>query len=419
MMTRADFEKLDAQDPLAGLRQQFILEDGLIYLDGNSLGVLPRATAPRVAQVVQQEWGQGLIRSWNSAGWISLSQRVGNKIAQLIGARSGEVVAVDSTSINLFKVLAAALGIAQARDPARTVVLSEAGNFPTDLYVAQGLSALTQQRCVLKQVESGEILGALSQDTAVLMLTHVNYKTGAMWDMSAITAAAQARGVLVIWDLAHSAGAVEVDLHQANADFAVGCGYKYLNGGPGAPAFVWMHPRHAAHARQPLSGWLGHVSPFAFSPDYSPAHGITQFVCGTPPVISLAALECGVDTVLAAGSVGGMRAVRAKSTALTRAFIACITPFCERLGLTLISPRQDDARGSQVCYAHANAYAVMQALIERRVIGDFRAPDVLRFGFTPLYTRFADVFDAAQGLQEVLATKVYAQERFTRRQAVT
>ncbi|HQS33473.1 MAG TPA: aminotransferase class V-fold PLP-dependent enzyme, partial [Polaromonas sp.] len=290
-----DCRALDAQDPLRDLRDQFKLPAGVIYLDGNSLGVLPRTTAARVAQAVTDEWGEGLIRSWNSAGWFDLPQRLGDKIAPLIGAAPGEVVATDSTSINLYKVLSAALSMAAVDAPTRRVLVSERSNFPTDLYVAE---ALCRERGLrLHLVEPGDITAALTPDVAVLMLTHVNYRTGAMHDMPSITAAAHAAGALAVWDLAHSAGAVPVDLHGAQADFAVGCGYKYLNGGPGAPAFVWAHPRHADRKDpdiwQPLAGWWGHAAPFAFTPDYRPAAGITRYLCGTQPILSMVALECG------------------------------------------------------------------------------------------------------------------------------
>ncbi|HET7774558.1 MAG TPA: kynureninase [Burkholderiaceae bacterium] len=419
MTPRTHFEALDAADPLAGLRQQFSLPPGVIYLDGNSLGVLPTRTAARIAGVVSHEWGEGLIRSWNSAGWIDLASRIGDKIATLIGAGPGEVVAADSTSVNLFKVLAAALRIARENNAQRTEIVSELGNFPTDLYIAQGLADLTGGAVTLKMVEREDVLKTLSPRTAVLMLTHVNYKTGAMWDMAAVTQAAHEAGALMLWDLAHSAGAVPVDLRAAGADFAVGCGYKYLNGGPGAPAFVWAHARHVERFWQPLSGWLGHAAPFAFTPSYQPASGIARYVCGTPPVLSMAALECGVDTVLAANPLGGMAALRAKSMALTDAFVNQVEARCAGMGLTLASPRDATLRGSQVCFAHANAYEVMQALIARGVIGDFRAPDILRFGFTPLYTRHADVFDAVEHLHGVLSTGEWRDARFAKRNAVT
>jgi kynureninase len=419
-MTRQDALALDATDPLAPLRGQFHIPEGLIYLDGNSLGVLPRATAARVQQVVEQEWGQGLIRSWNSAGWMALPARVGDKIARLVGAGKGELVVADSTSVNLFKVLAAALLIVKQDTPARRVILSERSNFPTDLYIAESLAREHGFELVL--VEPDEIESQLTEQTAVLMLTHVNYRTGRMHDMAAVTRQAHAAGALTIWDLAHSAGAVPVDLSAAHADFAVGCGYKYLNGGPGAPAFVWAHPRHVGRFWQPLAGWIGHAAPFEFTPGYRPAAGIARYQCGTPAVLSLAALECGVDTVLAAEPYsqgqGGMAALRRKSLALTRLFAERVQATCPALALA--SPTQDAERGSQVCFSHPElGYPVVQALIARGVIGDFRAPDVLRFGFTPLYLRFVDAWDAAEHLREVLAHEEWRRPEFNQRHAVT
>jgi kynureninase len=415
-MNRQDALALDAADPLAALREQFTIPAGLIYLDGNSLGVLPRATAARVQQVVTGEWGEGLIRSWNSAGWMDLPQRIGDKIARLVGAGAGELVVADSTSVNLFKVLSAALTIARADAPARTVILSERSNFPTDLYIAEALARERGFELVL--AEADELPALLGAQTAVLMLTHVNYRTGRMHDMAALTKAAQAAGALTIWDLAHSAGAVPVDLGGANADFAIGCGYKYLNGGPGAPAFVWAHPRHVDRFWQPLAGWIGHAAPFEFKPGYRPAAGISRYLCGTPAVLSLAALECGVDTVLAAEPQGGMAALRRKSSALTRLFAEQVQAHCPQL--TLVSPADDARRGSQVCFAHAEmGYPVMQALIARGVIGDFRAPDILRFGFTPLYVRYVDAFDAAEHVRQVLDSGEWKRPEFNQRQAVT
>lgn len=417
--TREHCLQLDRADPLRGLRDLFDLPPGLIYLDGNSLGVLPRATAARVQQVVQQEWGRDLIGSWNSAGWITLAQRVGDKIAALVGAGPGELVAADSTSVNLYKVLSAAAGIVRAGgNPSRRVIVSERDNFPTDLYIAQSLAR--ERGLELKLVSSGQIAQHLNDELAVLMLTQVNYRTGALHDMAALTQAAHAAGALVVWDLAHSAGALPVDLHGSDADFAVGCGYKYLNGGPGAPAFVWAHPRWAGRFEQPLSGWLGHAAPFEFSPDYRPAPGMARYLCGTPPILAMAALECGVDTVLAAAPLGGMPALRTKSLALTRLFITLVEARCAGLGLTLATPREDAQRGSQVCLSHPEAaYPIVQALIARGVVGDFRAPDILRFGFTPLYTRFTDVWDAVERLREVLASGQWREARFNQRATVT
>jgi kynureninase len=419
-MTRDHFLALDRGDPLAPLRELFDIPPGLIYLDGNSLGVLPRATPARLQQVVQQEWGRGLIGSWNHAGWITLPQRVGDKIAQLVGAQPGELVAADSTSVNLYKVLSAALDAVRAgpHGEPRRVIVSERDNFPTDLYIAQSLAR--ERGLELRLVDAAEIPGHLDGHLAVLMLTHVNYRTGALHDMAALTHAAHAAGGLVVWDLAHSAGALPVNLHEADADFAVGCGYKYLNGGPGAPAFAWVHPRLASRFVQPLSGWLGHAAPFEFSLSYRPAPGVARYVCGTPPVLAMAALECGVDTVLAAEPLGGMAALRAKSLALTRLFIQQVEARCAGHGLALVTPRDDALRGSQVCFAHPQAgYAVMQALIARQVVGDFRAPDILRFGFTPLYTRYVDVWDAVEQLQQVLASGQWREARFNQRAAVT
>ena len=415
-MNRNEAQALDAADPLAALRAQFELPEGLIYLDGNSLGVLPRATAARVQQVVKDEWGTQLIRSWNSAGWIDLPQRVGDKIARLVGAGAGELVVADSTSVNLFKVLSAALTITRADAPQRTRIVSERSNFPTDLYIAEALARERGFELVLADVDA--LPGLLDERCAVLMLTHVNYRSGRLHDMAALTAAAHAAGALTVWDLAHSAGAVPVDLTAADADFAVGCGYKYLNGGPGAPAFVWAHPRHAGRFWQPLAGWMGHAAPFEFTPGYRPAPGIARYLCGTPAVISLAALECGVDTVLAAEPFGGMTALRKKSLALTQLFAERVAATCPQL--TLVSPTDDGLRGSQACFAHADiAYPVVQALIARGVIGDFRAPNILRFGFTPLYLRFVDAWDAAEHVREVLASGEWRRPEFNQRHAVT
>ena len=424
MTTLQDCQALDAQDPLRSLRDLFALPAGTIYLDGNSLGVMPRATPARVADVVTREWGTDLIQSWNKAGWFAMPQAVGDKIARLIGAGAGEVVATDSTSINLFKVLSAAIAIAKADAPQRTCIVSERSNFPTDLYIAEALCK--QHGLELVLVEPEEIAAALTANVAILMLTHVNYRTGAMHDMTAVTTAAHAEGILTVWDLAHSAGAVPVDLTKAKADFAVGCGYKYLNGGPGAPAFVWVNPLHADRFWQPLAGWWGHAAPFAFTPDYQPAPGITRYQCGTQPMISLAALDCGVDTLLAAEALGGMAALRAKSLALTDLFIRLVEERCAGHGLGLATPREHAQRGSQVCLTRAEgAYAIVQALIARGVVGDFRAgdggrhQDILRFGFTPLYIGFEDVWHSVEHLKQVLETAEWQRPEFNRKHAVT
>jgi len=419
MNTREDALALDAADPLAHLRQQFDIPPGLIYLDGNSLGVMPKATPARVQQVVMQEWGVGLIGSWNSAGWMELAPRIGDKIGRLIGAAPGECVAADSTSVNLFKVLSAALSVARTDAPQRMRIVSERSNFPTDLYIAEATAAERGFELVL--ADSPEALPALlDARCAVLMLTHVNYRTGRMHDMAELTRQAHEAGALTLWDLAHSAGAVPVDLRGSGADFAIGCGYKYLNGGPGAPAFVWVAPRHAERFWQPLAGWMGHAAPFEFTPGYRPAPGIRRYLCGTPAVLSLAALECGVDTVLAAESHGGLAALRTKSLALTRTFAALVEARCAGQGLSLVSPRDDAQRGSQVCLAHpSHGYAMVQALIARGVVGDFRAPDILRFGFTPLYLRFVDAWDAVEHLRQVLVNEEWREARFNQKAAVT
>ena len=413
------------------MRDRFAMEDadarGVIYLDGNSLGALPRATSSRVQQVIQGEWGRDLIRSWNTAGWITLSQRVGDKIARLVGALPGELVAADSTSVNLYKVLGAALTLVKADAPGRRRILAERTDFPSDLYIADTVARAEGFELTL--VDADEILAHLDDQVAVLLLTQVNYRTGRMHGMDEVTRAAHNAGALMIWDLSHSVGAVPVNLKGNGdaagiADFAVGCGYKYLNGGPGAPAFVWANPAHTARMDrdqmwQPLSGWLGHLAPFEFSPDYRPGSGISRFICGTPPILSLAALDCGVDVLIAAEPLGGMGALREKSTALTGLFVDLVEALCAGHGLTLVTPRQPEERGSQVSFAHEGGYAIVQALIARHVIGDFRAPDTMRFGFTPLYTRFVDVWDAVDRLAEVLKTGQWREPQFNVRVAVT
>ena len=418
MTTLQDCRALDAQDPLRPLRDLFTIPPDVIYLDGNSLGVMPKAAPARVAAAVSQEWGSGLIRSWNTAGWFQLPQMLGDKIAQLVGAAPGEVVATDSTSINLYKVLSAALNIAAQDAPQRKIIVSERSNFPTDLYIAE---ALCKERGLrLQLVEPEGIAAALTPDVAVLMLTHVNYRTGAMHDMAAVTAAAHIAGALTVWDLAHSAGAVPVDLNGADAAFSIGCGYKYLNGGPGAPAFVWVNPRHAGRFWQPLAGWWGHAAPFEFTPDYRPAPGITRYLCGTQPILSMTALDCGLDTVLAAQPLGGMAALRAKSLALTDLFMALVEERCAGHGLRLVTPRSHAQRGSQVCLSRGEgAYAMVQALIARGVIGDYRAPDILRFGFTPLYIGFEDVWNAVEHLKQVLDSGEWQRPEFNQKHAVT
>lgn len=401
--------RLDAEDPLAGFRERFALPPGVIYLDGNSLGALPRQTPDRLFRTVGEEWGKGLIRSWNDAGWIDAPARVGAKIARLIGAGAHEVMVADSTSVNLYKLLAAAT----ARIGAPCTILSEPGNFPTDLYIAQGL-ARTDPSITVRVLPRERIVEAADERTVVL-LTHVHYKSGERFDMAAVTRAVQARGATILWDLSHSTGAVELDLTVAGADLAVGCGYKYLNGGPGAPAFLYVAERHQAVMRSPMSGWMGHASPFAFGDDYEPARDLRQFLCGTPQVLGLAALESGVDLMLEADKA----ALAAKSARQCDLFIALVEQRCAGFGLTLLTPRAAAARGSHVSFAHPDGYPVMQALIARGVIGDFRDPDVMRFGLAPLYNGYADVWSAVDTLREVLTTRAWDDPRLAARAAVT
>jgi kynureninase len=394
---REDLESLDRSDELGEFRARFDLPPDLIYLDGNSLGPPSRATRERIARTVEEEWGRGLIRSWDSASWITLPQRTGDKIARLIGAGPGEVIAADSTSVNLFK----ALSIALEANRGRGILLSEHGNFPTDLYIAQGLAAHLSAGHELVLVESGGLEKALREqgkDVAAAFLTHVDYVSGRVHDMARITAAARDAGAMMIWDLAHSAGAVPLALNACDVQLAVGCGYKYLNGGPGAPAFLYVARELQERAAQPLSGWMGHADPFAFAERYEPAPGIARFLCGTPSVIAMSALDAALDLLLEAS----MDAIRRKSVALGDAFIELVDRHCAGTGLALVSPRDGAQRGSQVSYSHPESKAVMGRLAERGVIGDVRAPDILRFGFAPLYVRFVDVWDAVMHLREVV-----------------
>jgi len=401
----------DRQDPLASVRDEFVLPDGVIYLDGNSLGALSRQTLPRMTQVIAEEWGSGLIRSWNDAHWIEAPARIGDKIARLIGAKAGEVIVADSTSVNLFKLLSEALRV----QPGRHFILTEASNFPTDLYVAQGLIDFLGGNHALRVVERSEIERSLDGSVAVLMLTHVDYASGEIHDMRRITAAAQKVGTLVLWDLSHSAGAVPIDLNAAQVDLAVGCGYKYLNGGPGAPAYLFVTKALQDAIQSPLAGWMGHVAPFAFEREYRPAPGINRQLAGSPPILSMLALEVAVDLWLRVDQ----REARRKSMALGDLFIKQVDETCRDLGVEVASPREAKLRGSQVALRHNEAYRVMRALIDRGVIGDFRAPDLLRFGFAALYTRYVDVFDAVRSLREVLTSRAWNRPEYANRLPVT
>jgi len=401
----------DRQDPLASLRDEFLLPEGVIYLDGNSLGALPRQTVPRMTQVIAEEWGSGLIRSWNAAHWIEAPARIGDKIARLIGARAGEVIVADSTSVNLFKLLAEALRV----QPGRHFILTEASNFPTDLYVAQGLIDFLGGNHALRVVERSEIERSLDGSVAVLMLTHVDYGSGEIHDMRRITSAAQKVGTLVLWDLSHSAGAVPIELNAAGVDLAVGCGYKYLNGGPGAPAYLFVAGGLQDAIQSPIAGWMGHVAPFAFEPEYRPAQGINRQLAGSPPILSMLALEVAIDLWLRVDQ----QEARRKSMALGDLFIKQVDETCRDLGVEVASPREARRRGSQVSLRHKEAYRVMRALIDRGVIGDFRTPDLMRFGFAALYTRYVDVFDAVRSLREVLTSRTWNRPEYGNRLPVT
>ncbi|MEX2518440.1 MAG: kynureninase [Paracoccaceae bacterium] len=406
-----EIAELDAKDPLAGKRAEFLIPDGVIYLDGNSLGPLTRAAQARIASTVTDEWGAMLIRGWNDAGWFIAPSRVGDRIGRLIGAPPGAVTAADNTSVNVFKCLSAALEMRAGRK----VILSDSGNFPTDLYIAEGLVAGLARDHELRVVAPEAVEAALDDSVAVMMLTEVDYRTGRRHDMGALTRRAHEAGALAMWDLAHSAGAFEVDLTGAGADFAVGCGYKYLNGGPGAPAFLYVRPELQEHVRPLISGWMGHEAPFAFDPGYRPLEGVGRMRVGTPPVLSLAGLDAALDLFEGVE----MTTIRAKSVSLAELFIREVEARCAGYGLKLISPRDAAIRGSQVSFAHEEGHAMMQALIARGVIGDFRAPDVMRFGFAPLYLSHAEVAAAAGVLAEVLDGRLWDRPEYKARAAVT
>jgi kynureninase len=407
----ADCNARDACDPLAHARERFFIPDGVIYLDGNSLGVLPASAHARVSHVVEQEWGADLIRSWNKNDWIGMPARLGARIAPLIGAAADEVIVADSTSVNLFKLAAAAVAL---RKP-RRIILTERSNFPTDLYVLQGLEQMLGGAVALRMVERKELETAFDNDVALLALTHTDYKTGAIHNMRALTASARKAGALALWDLSHSAGAMDLNLDADDVDLAIGCGYKYLNGGPGAPSYLYVARKHHAAIQQPLSGWMGHAAPFEFADRYRPAAGMTRMLCGTPPVLSMAAFEEGLKTFDGID----MGAVREKSMALGDLFLSLLDERCGNAGFDIACSRDSANRGSQVSFRHSEGYAIMQALIEQGVIGDFRAPDVLRFGFAPLYTRYVDVWNAVERLAAILASETWKQERFQIRAVVT
>jgi kynureninase len=407
-VTIDEARRLDASDPLAFARGRFRLPDGVIYLDGNSLGALPTRAPAALANTAERQWGEDLIASWNRHGWIDWPTRIAARLAPIVGARPNELLIADSTSVCLFKLLAAA---ARAR-PGRKTILSQRHNFPTDLYVAQG--AADMLGLTLRAVEPDEVIGAIDTDTAVVTLTQVDYRSAAFYDMRTVNDAARQAGALVAWDLSHSAGAIELDLNGTGAELALGCGYKYLNGGPGAPAFIYVAEHLQAELRNPLQGWMGHAEPFAFVDEYRPAGGMLKFLTGTPSILALAALDAGLSTFDGIP----MRDLAAKSRSLSQLFIDEVEARCgERVRLA--SPREPARRGSHVVFEHPEGYAVMQALIARGVVGDFRSPDLMRFGFAPLYNSHADMVGAAVALADVLATREWDQPRFKQRARVT
>jgi kynureninase len=409
--TRAECEALDAADPLASLRQAFQLPRNIIYLDGNSLGACPKASLDRLSRAASNEWADGLIGSWNNAGWFELPRKAGEKIAKLIGAPEGSVIVADTISVNLFKLMAAALELR----PNRRVVLTDNGNFPSDIYVLQGLLRHLGRGHELRVVAPEEVNAAIDETVAVVTLTDIDYRTSRRHEMASLTAAAHAAGALTVWDLAHSVGVVELDVEGSGVDFAVGCTYKYLNGGPGSPAFLYVAPDLQERVQSPISGWWGHAEPFAFDLSYQPAKGITRMQCGTQPMLSMAALDAALDI----WKDVALTQVREKSLRLTGLLASLVARRCGQLGVELIGPTVQGERGGHVSFRYSSAFAVVQALIARGVVGDFRAPDVMRFGPSPLYIRFVDIWDAATRLEEVLSSREYEHPKFNRRRAVT
>lgn len=415
MITFEQCQQWDAEDELANLKSQFDLPQGVIYLDGNSLGAKPIKAMDCAQQVINQQWGTDLINSWNKAGWWDLPVRLGNKIGQLVGARVNETVVTDTTSMNLFKVLATAIGI-QQQHPTRKTIIAERDSFPTDLYMIEGFMALINQGYKLQLIDQPEDLPQyLDEQTAVVVLSHVNYRTGYLHDMAAVNQQAHAQGALIIWDLCHSIGAVPIDLNGSNSDFAIGCTYKYLNGGPGSPAMLWVHSRYQTAFNQPLSGWWGHAKPFAMDVSYTPADNVRRYLCGTQPIVSMSLVECGVDIFLQTD----MQALRQKSLRLTDVLIQLLEQECAGYDLTLITPREHLHRGSHISVRHPHGYAIVQALIARGVIGDYREPEVIRLGVTPLYLSFCDIWQAVQHLKQVLVSQEWAQPQFQTRRQVT
>ncbi len=405
------FQDLDSRDELSSFRKEFYLPENLKYFDGNSLGAMPLSAEKKVAKVVCQEWGQDLIGSWNKNGWFHLAEKLGGKIASIIGANSSEVMVCDSTGLNLYKLLSLALDMR----PERKTILMEGSNFPTDNYMAQGLIKQLNKKHQISFVEKDSLMEAITEDVAVVSLTQVHYKTGHLLDMMAITKKAHQVGALVIWDLCHSAGALPVNLNDCKADFAVGCSYKYLNGGPGAPAFIFVAQRHQGKAHQPLTGWWSHADPFAFERDYRPVGDIWQTMTGTQPILSMSVLECGLEIMNRADIIK----IRKKSVLLCDYFIELVEKYCGDFGFSLATPRQGEERGSQVSFTHKNGYAVMQALIADKVVGDFRAPDIVRFGFAPLYIGYVDIWDGVMALKNIMENELWKKADYSRGSGVT
>ncbi len=410
-LTRKDLEQFDQEDPLAPFRDEFFLPEGIIYLNGNSLGAMPRKAAERARRVVEAEWAEGLIGSMNTAGWYELPQTLGRKIAPLVGAKPNEVVLTDTTGIDQYKALAAALQM----QPERRVIVMEGSNFPTDNYMAQGLIEHLDKGYSIRFAEADEMMDAIDEDVAAICITHVHYKTGNILDMATITERAHSVGAAAVWDLCHSLGAMPIDLNACDVDFAVSCTYKYLNAGPGAPALLFAAERHHGKYTQPLTGWYGHAEPFNFERDYRPAADIRQMLSGTQPTVSLSLAEIGIDITLRAD----MNAIREKSMRMTSLFIDLVEQRCGGHDISLVSPRDPERRGSQISFDHEGGYPIVRAMHDRGVICDYREPGNIRFGFAPLYIRYVDAWDAVQQLMDILDSGVWNEEQYRRRAAVT
>jgi kynureninase len=412
MLTREECMELDAKDPLAGYRSDFCLPENLVYLDGNSLGALPKRTADALANTISKEWGEGLIGSWGEAGWYSMPVSLGDRIGRLIGAASGQTVVCDGTSINIYKALRAAMDL----NPDRTVIVSEKGSFPTDLYISEGaMSAKEGASRRLLGLDSDNLEDLLDDQVAVVLLSNVDYRSGKLLDMKKITKMVHDVGGLIIWDLCHSAGVVPMELDALDVDFAVGCTYKYLNGGPGAPAYIYVAQRLHDTAVQPLSGWWGHADPFAFKYIFEPTKGIKRFLAGTQCVLGLKA----VDVALEFFDRADMAAVRKKSQALGDVFIKLVEQRPELKALKLVSPRDAYQRGSQVSFEFEQGYAVVNAMIEKGVVGDYREPGIMRFGLVPFYLSYADLFDAVECMVECFENEVWSNPAYTQRKEIT